>query len=64
MRTHIPKIDIPTIIHLSGEEIRKFLATASPDDFRGEAKAAITLYRKDPTLFTDNHLVEYGRNIE
>lgn len=64
MRTHIPKADIPTIIHWSGEEIRKFLSMASPDDFRGEAKSAIKLYQKDPNLFTDNHLVEYGRNIE
>ena len=64
MRTHIPKIDIPLIIHLSGEQIRQFLSTASPDDFRGEAKGAIALYHKDPSLFTDNHLVEYGRNIE
>lgn len=64
MRTHIPKIDIPVIIHLSGEEIRRFLSTANPDDFRGEAKGAIKLYQKDPALFSDNHLVEYGRNIE
>ncbi len=63
MRTHIPKIDIPLIIHLSGEEIRKFLSTASADDFRGEAKAAIVLYRKDPHLFSDNHLIGYGKNI-
>jgi hypothetical protein len=64
MRTHIPKSDIPTLIHLSGEEIRKFLSSSSPDDFRGEAKAALALYKKDPKLFTDNHLVEYGKNIE
>ncbi len=64
MRTHIPKIDIPVIIHLSGEEIRKFLSTASPDDFRGEAKSAIKLYQKDSNFFSDNHLVGYGKNIE
>lgn len=64
MRTHIPKTDIPVIIHLSGEEIRKFLSTASPDDFRGEAKGAIALYKKDSKLYTDNHLVGYGKDIE
>jgi len=64
MRTHIPKTDIATIIHLSGGEIRLFLSTAKPDDFRGEAKSAIKLFLKDPNIFTDKHLVEYGNNIE
>ncbi|MBI3602697.1 MAG: hypothetical protein HY209_07395 [Candidatus Omnitrophica bacterium] len=64
MRTYIPQADIPIIIHSSGEEIRQFLSLASPDDFRGEAKSAIKLYRKDPYLFSDKHLVEYGNNIE
>ncbi len=64
MRTHIPKTDIPIIIHLSGEEIRLFLSAAKPDDFRGEAKSAIKLYQKDPHLFSDKHLLEYGSNIE
>ncbi|MEI7999253.1 MAG: hypothetical protein WCH62_07115 [Candidatus Omnitrophota bacterium] len=64
MRTHIPKADIPTIINLSGEQIRLFLSSANPDDFRGEAKSAIKLYQKDKTVFTDKYLVEYGNNIQ
>src|SRR5438067_847705 len=64
MRTYIPKVDVPMIIQISGEEIRRFLSTASPDDFSGEAKSAIKDYLKDPKLFTDKHLVEYGSNIE
>lgn len=64
MRTYIPKTDIATIISLSGQEIRSFLASAKPDDFRGEAKSAIKLYHKSPHVFTDKHLVEYGNNID
>ena len=64
MRTHIPKNDISVIIQLSGQEIRQFLSSANPEDFRGEAKSAIALYRKDSNLFTDKHLIEYGTNIE
>ena len=64
MRTHIPKADIPTIINVSGEEIRRFLSAANPDDFRGEAKIAIKLFLKNRHLFTDKHLLEYGNNIE
>lgn len=64
MRTYIPKADISTIIRLSGEEIRSFLSSAKPDDFRGEAKSAIKLYQKTPNAFSDKHLVEYGNNID
>ncbi len=63
MRTYIPKFDVPLIVHLAGREIRQFLSGASSDDFRGEAKAALRLYRKAPQVFTDKHLVEYGQNI-
>ncbi len=64
MRTHIPKDDISVIIQLAGQEIRQFLSSAKPEDFRGEAKSAIALYQKDSNLFTDKHLIEYGTNIE
>src|SRR5882757_382878 len=64
MRTHIPTADVPMIIQISGEEIRRFLSTASPDNYRGEAKAAIKDYQDDSQLYTDRHLVAYGSNIE
>ena len=60
MLTIISRKDLQTIIQLSGNAIREFLAHADASHFKGEAKIAIASYQANPADFSDDKLVTYG----
>ncbi|MBF0510939.1 MAG: hypothetical protein HQL13_01280 [Candidatus Omnitrophica bacterium] len=63
MLTLISPSHLKTLISLSGQAIREFLAGADSNSFKGEAREAIFSFRHHPGDFSDEKLVEYGQDV-
>ena len=64
MLTYLPKDHVQSIIELSAHAIRRFLGTADPVYFKGDAKAAIKAYQENPLNFSDHALIAMGAHID
>jgi len=63
MITVISPTYLRSIIQLSGDAIREFLAHADASQFKGEAHHAISAFHANPSDFTDDKLIAYGSDI-
>lgn len=64
MITYLNKTDVQLIIEVSGESIRKFLASADEHYFKGDAQAAIRTYKSNPILYSNQALIAMGAHID
>jgi len=62
MLTLISPNHLKAIIQISGNAIRSFLSQANAEDFKGEAREAILLFKANPLDFSDEKLVAYGKD--
>ncbi len=62
--TYLSNAQVKDIVHLCGLQIRLFLGNSNPNDYSGDAKAAILDFHKNPSEYSDERLLNKGVDVD